>query len=50
MLLEHDVGGIDTGDTSGYAEARAATRKAAMLTAVTRNFDLLLEPQAYVLM
>jgi putative hydrolase of HD superfamily len=45
MLLVHDVGEIDTGDTIVYAEGGWEARKAAELAAVTRIFGLLPEPQ-----
>jgi putative hydrolase of HD superfamily len=45
MLLVHDVGEIDTGDTIFYAEDGWSERKAAELAAVTRIFGLLPEPQ-----
>ena len=50
MLLVHDIGEIDTGDTIVYAEEGAAERKAAEFTAVTRIFGLLPQPQADRLM
>lgn len=45
MLLVHDVGEIDTGDTIFYVEDGWSERKAAELAAVTRIFGLLPEPQ-----
>jgi putative hydrolase of HD superfamily len=45
MLLVHDIGEIDTGDTLVYAEGDWAARKAAELAAVKRIFGLLPEPQ-----
>jgi len=45
MLLVHDIGEIDTGDTIVYAEEGAAERKAAEAKAVERIFGLLPEPQ-----
>ena len=45
MLLVHDVGEIDTGDTIVYAEEGWPERKAAELAAVTRIFGMLEEPQ-----
>ena len=44
MLLVHDIGEIETGDTIVYAEEGWEERKAAELAAVTRIFGLL--PQA----
>lgn len=41
MLLVHDVGEIDTGDTIVYAEEGAAERKLAEAVAVERIFGLL---------
>jgi putative hydrolase of HD superfamily len=46
MLLVHDVGEIDTGDTIAYAEDGWEERKAAELAAVTRIFNILPEPAA----
>jgi len=46
MLLVHDVGEIDTGDTIVFAEGGWEERKAAELAAVRRIFGLLPEPQA----
>jgi putative hydrolase of HD superfamily len=45
MLLVHDIGEIDTGDTIVYAEEGWVERKAAELEAVTRIFGMLPEPQ-----
>jgi len=45
MLLVHDIGEIDTGDTIVYAVGGWEERKAAELVAVTRIFGLLPEPQ-----
>jgi putative hydrolase of HD superfamily len=45
MLLIHDVGEIETGDTIFYAEEGWPERKAAELAAVTRIFGILPEPQ-----
>ncbi|MDX6711844.1 MAG: hypothetical protein QOH96_2860 [Blastocatellia bacterium] len=45
MLLVHDIGEIDTGDTIFYAEEGLRERKAAEFAAVTRIFGLLPEPQ-----
>jgi putative hydrolase of HD superfamily len=45
MLLVHDIGEIDTGDTIVYAEEGWPERKAAELVAVTRIFGMLPEPQ-----
>jgi putative hydrolase of HD superfamily len=44
MLLIHDLGEIDTGDTIVYAEEGWEERKAAELVAVTRMFAHLPEP------
>ena len=44
MLLVHDIGEIDTGDTMVYVEEGWAERKAAELAAVTRIFGRLEEP------
>ena len=41
MLLVHDIGEIDTGDTLVYAEGGWEERKAAELAAVTRIFGML---------
>jgi putative hydrolase of HD superfamily len=45
MLLVHDIGEIDTGDTIFFTEEGLADRKAGELAAVTRIFGLLPEPQ-----
>jgi len=45
MLLVHDVGEIDTGDTMFYVEDGWPERKAAEKAAVTRIFGHLQEPQ-----
>ena len=45
MLLVHDVGEIDTGDTSAFVEEGLAQRKAGERAAVTRIFGLLPEAQ-----
>jgi putative hydrolases of HD superfamily len=45
MLLVHDIGEIDIGDTIVFAEGGWTERKAAELAAVTRIFGLLPEPQ-----
>lgn len=45
MLLVHDIGEIDTGDTIVYAEEGWTEIKEAELVAVTRIFGLLPEPQ-----
>jgi putative hydrolases of HD superfamily len=44
MLLVHDIGEIDTGDTIVYAIGGWEERKAAELAAVTRIFNLLPDP------
>ena len=46
MLLVHDIGEIDTGDTMVYVEEGQAERKAAERAAVVRIFGLLPAPQA----
>ena len=46
MLLVHDIGEIDTGDTIFFAETGWEERKAAEHNAVKRIFGLLLEDQA----
>lgn len=46
MLLVHDIGEIDTGDTLVYVDAGAAERKAAERVAVQRIFGLLPPAQA----
>ena len=45
MLLVHDIGEIDTGDTIVYAEEGWTEIKEAELVAVTRIFGILPEPQ-----
>lgn len=45
MLLVHDIGEIDTGDTMVYVEEGVAERKAAEAAAVTRVFGMLPGPQ-----
>lgn len=45
MLLVHDIGEIDTGDTMVYVEGGWEERKAAELAAVTRIFGMLPEQQ-----
>ena len=50
MLLVHDIGEIDTGDTIVYAEEGLAERKAAERAAVVRIFGLLPPPQRDALM
>ena len=45
MLLVHDIGEIDTGDTMVFVEGGWEERKAAELAAVTRIFGMLPEPQ-----
>jgi putative hydrolases of HD superfamily len=45
MLLVHDIGEIDTGDTIVYALEGWEERKAAELVAITRIFGMLPEPQ-----
>lgn len=45
MLLVHDIGEIDTGDTIVYATEGWEERKAAELEAVKRIFGLVPEPQ-----
>lgn len=45
MLLVHDIGEIDTGDTIFYAEQGLRERKTAEGEAVARIFGLLPEPQ-----
>ena len=45
MLLVHDVGEIETGDTSAFIADGLDERKAAELKAITRIFGLLDEPQ-----
>jgi putative hydrolases of HD superfamily len=50
MLLVHDIGEIDTGDTIVYAEEGVEERKAAELAAVQRIFGLLHEKQSATFM
>jgi putative hydrolase of HD superfamily len=50
MLLVHDVGEIDTGDTMFYVEGGWDDRKAAEKAAVTRIFSMLPEAQATMLL
>jgi putative hydrolase of HD superfamily len=50
MLLVHDVGEIDTGDTLVFVEGGWEERKAAERAAVTRIFGLLPEPQGAALL
>lgn len=50
MLLVHDIGEIDTGDTIVYAEEGVAERKAAERIAVQRIFGLLQEKQSATFM
>jgi putative hydrolase of HD superfamily len=45
MLLVHDIGEIDAGDTMVFVEGGWEQRKAAELAGVTRVFGLLPEPQ-----
>ena len=45
MLLVHDIGEIDTGDTMVFVEGGWEQRKAAELAAVKRIFGLLPEAQ-----
>lgn len=45
MLLVHDIGEIDAGDTIAFAEEGWEQRKASELAAVTRIFDMLPENQ-----
>lgn len=45
MLLVHDIGEIDTGDTMVFVEGGWKERKEAELAAVTRIFGLLPSPQ-----
>ncbi len=46
MLLVHDIGEIDTGDTMAFVEGGWQERKRDELAAVTRIFGLLPEPHA----
>jgi putative hydrolases of HD superfamily len=50
MLLVHDIGEIDTGDTIVYADEGLAERKVAEKQAVTRIFSLLPSAQADIYM
>ena len=50
MLLVHDIGEIDTGDTIFYVEEGLAERKAAEQVAVERIFGLLPDTQAAAMM
>jgi putative hydrolase of HD superfamily len=50
LLLVHDIGEIDTGDTIVYAEEGQAERKAAERVAVERIFGLLPAAQAAALL
>jgi putative hydrolases of HD superfamily len=50
MLLVHDIGEIDTGDTIVYAEEGVQERKAAELVAVQRIFGILHEKQSAAFM
>ena len=50
MLLVHDIGEIDTGDTMFYTEGGWPERKAAERAAVTRIFGTLPAPQGAKLM
>jgi putative hydrolases of HD superfamily len=45
MLLVHDIGEIDTGDTMVFTEGGLEERKAAELAAVTRIFGMLPKPE-----
>lgn len=45
MLLVHDIGEIDTGDTMAFVEGGWQERKRDELAAVTRIFGMLPEPQ-----
>src|SRR5690349_335602 len=45
ILLVHDVGEIDTGDTMVFVEEGLKERKAGELAAVTRIFGMLPEPR-----
>lgn len=45
MLLVHDIGEIDTGDTMAFVESGWEERKAAELAAVTRIFGILPDQQ-----
>ncbi len=50
MLLVHDIGEIDTGDTIVFAEGGWKERKEAELAAVTRIFGILPEAQCQTLL
>jgi putative hydrolases of HD superfamily len=50
MLLVHDIGEIDTGDTMFYVETGLSERKAAERIAVQRIFGLLAKEQAETFM
>lgn len=50
MLLVHDIGEIDTGDTMVFVEGGWDERKAAERAAVTRIFGILPEPQGAALL
>lgn len=50
MLLVHDIGEIDTGDTMVFAESGWEERKAAERAAVQRIFGLLPEPEGTALL
>jgi putative hydrolases of HD superfamily len=50
MLLVHDLGEIDTGDTMFFAAEGLSQRKAGELAAVTRIFRLLPPPQGDAMM
>lgn len=50
MLLVHDIGEIDTGDTIVFAEEGVDERKAAERAAVTRIFAILPDPQRSMFM
>lgn len=50
MLLVHDIGEIDTGDTIAFAEGGWEERKAAELAAARRIFGLLPAPQGAALL
>jgi putative hydrolases of HD superfamily len=50
MLLVHDIGEIDTGDTMAFVEGGWDERKAAERAAVTRIFGILPEPQGAALL
>lgn len=50
MLLVHDIGEIDTGDTMAFVEGGWDERKAAERAAVARIFGILPEPQRAALL